>query len=102
MPLINTETNEDGNTLYDVRGLLLEYFLLSIKKMNMTGVFLQPSLDVSFEAAVTEVTMLTAVIADLVVSTVPLVPIATSERLNRLYRTFLLRSNGLYFVRHQI
>jgi len=76
--LISTETKEDGTTVYEMRGLLVEYFLLSIKKMNMTVLFLQPSLELSFEAGLREVTQLMAGIPDVVVGTVPLQPIMDS------------------------
>jgi hypothetical protein len=69
---------EDGTTVYEMRGLLIEYFLLSIKKMNVTVVFLQPSLDFSFEAAIREGTQLTSGISDVVVGIVPLLSIMDS------------------------
>jgi len=34
--ILITKETEDGNTVYDIRGLMIEYFLLSMKKMNMT------------------------------------------------------------------
>ena len=57
---------------------MFEYFLLSMKKTNMTAVFLQPSLDISFQAATTEATNLTAGIADVIVGILPLIPIVVS------------------------
>ena len=44
--------------MYEIRGLAVEYFLLSIRKMNLTFVFLETSLDISFEAVMTEATKL--------------------------------------------
>ena len=76
--LTSTKTKEDGTTVYDIRGLMVEFFLLSITKMNMTVVFLQPSLELSFEAIMREATQLTDGIADVVVGTVPLLPITVS------------------------
>ena len=78
MSLISKETKEDGTTVYDIRGLMVEYFLLSSKKMNMTVVFLEPSLDVSFEAGMAAATKLTCGIADVLVGMVPLLPIVVS------------------------
>jgi hypothetical protein len=52
--LISTEAKEDGTNVYGIRGLAVEYLSLSMKKMNMTVEFLQPSLDLSFEAVMTE------------------------------------------------
>jgi hypothetical protein len=75
---ISTETKKDGTILNEMRGLMFEYFLLSIKKMNMNVVFLQPSLELSFEVIMREALHLTAGIADIVVCTVPLLPLVVS------------------------
>ena len=74
------ETDEDGNTVYDVRGLTIEYFLLSMKKMNVTIEFLQPALDISFNAGLREASKLMTGIADVVVGIVPLLPIFSSGK----------------------
>jgi hypothetical protein len=76
--LTKTETEEDGNTVYDIRGLNVESFLLSIKKINMTVVFLQPSLNVSFDAAMKEATRLAGGIADVLVGIIPLLPVVVT------------------------
>ena len=78
MILIKKETEKDGNTVYEMGELMVEYFLLSIKKMNMTVVFLQPSLELSFGAVMTEATQLTAGIADVVVGIVPMLPLVVT------------------------
>jgi hypothetical protein len=75
---IRKEKKEDGTILYEMLGLLVEYFLLSIKKMNMPILFLQPSLNVSFEATMTEATQLKAGISDVVVGLVALLPMVDS------------------------
>jgi hypothetical protein len=59
----------------DIRGYLFEYFLLFMKKMNITVEFLQPSLDISFEAARREVSKLTSGTADVPVGIIPLVSV---------------------------
>jgi len=76
--LIGTETKEDGTTLYEMRGLIVEYFLLSVKKMNLTVVFLQPSVNLSFRTAATEAANLMAGISDILVGIIPLLPIVDS------------------------
>jgi hypothetical protein len=76
--LISTETKEDGTILYEIRGLMFECFLLSIKKMYTTVVFLQPSLKISFQAGMTDATKITAGIADVLVGVVPLVSLVVS------------------------
>ena len=48
--LIRNWVEEDGSMVYDILGFLVEYFLLSIKKMNITVVILPPSQRLSFEA----------------------------------------------------
>ena len=57
---------------------MVEYFQLSVRKMNLIVVFHQPSLNISFEAIVTEATALVAGIADCAVGLIPLVPIVVS------------------------
>jgi hypothetical protein len=57
--LFRKESEAVGKMSHDIGRLIFEYFLLSIKKMNMTVVFLQPSLDISFEAAMREASKLT-------------------------------------------
>jgi hypothetical protein len=76
--LISTETKEDGNTVYEIQGLMVEFFLLSIKKMNLTVVFLQPPVSVSFEAATPAAMEITDGITDVLVGTVPLLPLTVS------------------------
>ncbi|GFG36588.1 hypothetical protein Cfor_06393 [Coptotermes formosanus] len=73
--LINKDMTEDGSTVYEVRGVTLEYFLLSMKKMNMTVLFLPPSLDVSSESAMAEAIKLSTGMADVVVGIIPLSPV---------------------------
>jgi len=76
--LTRNETEEDGKTVYDIRGKMIEYFLLSMKKVNLTVVFLEPSLNISFKAAMTVASKLTSGIADVVVGMVPLLPIVVT------------------------
>ena len=81
--LISAETKEDSNTVYEIRGLIIEYFLLSVRKMNLTIVFLEPTLNPSIETVMREVTKLTAGMADVVVATVPLLPTVVSGMTER-------------------
>jgi len=76
--LIGKETKEDGNTMYEMRGLALEYFLLSVRKMNLTVVFLQPPLKVSAETVMAETAKLRSGIADVLVGIIPLLPMVVS------------------------
>jgi len=76
--LIKKETEEDGSTVYDMGGLMVEYFRHSMKKITITVVFLEPSLDISFEAGMAEATKLTPGISDVLVGIVPLLPIVVT------------------------
>ena len=73
--LIRKETEEDGKTVYVVRGAIVEYFLISMKKMNVTVEFLEPATDISFEAVMAAAAKLTSGTADVLVGFVPLVPV---------------------------
>jgi len=76
--LIGEETKEDGNRVYEMRWILVEIFLLYVKKMNMTVVFLQPSLELSFGAIMREATQLKEGISNVVVGMLPLLPVLVS------------------------
>jgi hypothetical protein len=76
--LIIAESKEDGNTVYEIRGLIVEYFLLSVRKMNLTVVFLHPTLNPSGMAVTTIGTKLMEGIADVAVGIIPFVPILVS------------------------
>jgi hypothetical protein len=65
--LISAEMKEDGNTVYEIGGLIVEYFLLSLCKMNLTVVFLQPTLNHSAQAVTTIGTKLMDAISDVLV-----------------------------------
>jgi hypothetical protein len=73
--LFGIESEADGKRVYDIRGLMVEYFLLSIKEMKTKAVVLQLSLDILFETGMTETTKLRADVADLLVGVVPLQPV---------------------------
>jgi len=76
--LIRKETKEDGNTVYDFRGTIVEYFLLAMKKMNVTVVFLEPATEISFDAGGEAASKLTSGTVDVLVGFVPLVPLVIS------------------------
>ena len=53
----------------------VELFRLTMKKMNTTVVFFQPSLNITFEAGMTVSSMLTSGKADVVVGMIPYLPV---------------------------
>jgi len=76
--LIRKEIKEEGNTVYDIRGVNVEYFLLAMKKMNVTVVFLEPAMEISFAAGGEAASKLTSGTVDVLVGFVPLVPLVIS------------------------
>jgi len=76
--LIRKENEEDGNTVYDIRGSIIEYLLISMEKMNVTVLFLEPGTDISSDAGVAAASKLTSGTADVLVGFVPLVPLVIS------------------------
>jgi hypothetical protein len=76
--LISAETKEDCNNMYEKRGLIAEFFLLSVSKMNLTVVFLETTLNPRGQAVISEGTKLMDGIADVLVGIITLVPLAVS------------------------
>jgi hypothetical protein len=79
--LIKNHTQQDGSTVYEVRGLSVEYFLLSMKKMNMTVAFLPPLLDMSSESSWKAVDSLVNGSSDVIVGSVPMLPIVVTDEI---------------------
>jgi hypothetical protein len=72
--LIENHTKTDVSTVYDVRGLSVQYILVSINKMNMTAVFHPPSLKLSLYTVITEVNTLISRQSDIIIGMVPMLP----------------------------
>jgi hypothetical protein len=72
--LTDNHTKTDGNIVYDVRGFSVEYILISINKMNMTAVFLPPSIELSLDAAFEQVGNIMSRQSDVLIGMVPLLP----------------------------
>lgn len=72
--LIENHTKTDGGKVYDIRGLSVEYILISINKMNMTAMFLPPSLELSLDAGVKEMSNIISRQSDILIGMLPLLP----------------------------
>ncbi|PNF20715.1 hypothetical protein B7P43_G17653 [Cryptotermes secundus] len=73
--LTENHTITDGGELYDVRGFSVEYILIAINKMNLSAVFLPPSLELSLDAAVAGLSNLMSRQSDILIGMVPLLPV---------------------------
>ncbi|XP_033610108.1 uncharacterized protein LOC117282849 [Cryptotermes secundus] len=74
--LTHNHTQEDGSVVYNVRGLLVEAFLISIRKMNLTGVFLRPEMEHSPKSFVRGFANQMDGLSDILIGLVPILPIA--------------------------
>jgi hypothetical protein len=77
--LLANYTTADGTAVYDVRGFSVEFIRLSMDKMNAIALFLKPSLDISFEASYREVSNLMSRQSDILVGTLPLMPVVITS-----------------------
>jgi hypothetical protein len=68
-------TPNDGSTAYKLTGLSEEILQLVCQKMNLTTVFLVPSLNIEMDSFVKEVTELDEGLSDVLNGTVPLLPL---------------------------
>jgi hypothetical protein len=77
-PFISVKSNyttEDGSILYDVTGAFVEYFLIPIKKMNLSAKFLSPVTDPSPDTFMDILTSLIEGFSDIVIGFVPVFPV---------------------------
>jgi hypothetical protein len=75
--ITDNHTQEDGSIVYNVRGLLVESFLISIRQMNLSGVFLRPEMEHSPKSFVRGFTNQIMGLSDILIGLVPILPIAT-------------------------
>jgi hypothetical protein len=71
-------TDSDGNVVYKLGGLTVHNLLLAVDKMNVTVVFLKPSLGNSLQEVLHVSGNLAARRSDIVIGTVPLLPVFLS------------------------
>jgi hypothetical protein len=72
--IIDNHTREDGSTVYNVRGLLVESFLISITKMNLSAVFLPPEMEHSPNSFITPLADQMNGLSDILIGLVPILP----------------------------
>ena len=72
--LTGNSTDSDGNVVYKLGGLAVQNLLLAVDKMNVTVVFLKPSLKIAMDEAAHEATNLANRICDITIGTMPLLP----------------------------
>jgi len=77
--LTGNSTDGDGNVMYKLGGLAVQNLLLAVDKMNVTVVFLKPSLKLEIEKALYESRNLAKRKSDIVIGTMPLLPVYLSS-----------------------
>jgi hypothetical protein len=75
--ITDNHTQKDGTIVYDVRGLLVEAFLISITRMNLSVVFLRPEMEHSPDSFVRGYANQMNGLSDVLIGLVPILPIAT-------------------------
>jgi hypothetical protein len=73
--LMGNSTDSDGNVVYKLGGLAIQNLLLAVDKMNVTVVFLKPSLKLAIQEALNEIINLAERKSDIVIGTMPLIPV---------------------------
>jgi hypothetical protein len=76
--LTGNSTDSDGNVVYNLGGLAVQNMLLAADNMNVTLVFLKPSLRLAAEEAGIEAGNLINRKSDIVIGTMPLLPFVTT------------------------
>jgi hypothetical protein len=82
-------TQKDGTSAYKVRGLLVEFILISIQRMNLTPVFLPTEASLSVDEYTREITNVMEGLPDISVGVIPIAPFYDTSRV-RLYNSLLL------------
>jgi hypothetical protein len=77
--LTGNSTDRDGNVVYKLGGLAAHNLLLAVGKMNVTAVFLKPSVRVAMEEILNEAGNLAARRSDIVIGSLPLLPVYLSS-----------------------
>jgi hypothetical protein len=72
--LTDMYTQKDGTSAYKVQGLLVEFILISIQKMNLTPVFLPTETSLSIDVYTREITNVMEGVADISVGVIPIAP----------------------------
>jgi hypothetical protein len=73
--VISSDKTQDGNIVYDVAGAYVEYFLITVEKMNLSVKFLPPKTDPSPGAFIDLLTDQIDGLSDIIIGFVPVFPI---------------------------
>ena len=76
--LMGNSTDSDGNVVYKLGGLAVQNLLLAVGKMNVTAVFMKPSLKVALEEATYELSNFMLMKSEILIGTMPLLPLYLS------------------------
>ncbi|KAJ4428427.1 hypothetical protein ANN_24464 [Periplaneta americana] len=70
--LIKNETLEDGSTVFEIGGVPAEMLILLAQKMNMTVIFIPPTLTMDVEPIITVFNEVMSGMSDILIGTLPL------------------------------
>jgi hypothetical protein len=73
--LKNSHKTQDGSILYDVAGTFVEYFLVTVEKMNLSVKFLSPKMDATPDAFMDVLADQIDGLSDIIIGFLPLAPI---------------------------
>jgi hypothetical protein len=74
--ITHNHTQEGGNIVYNVRGLLVENFLVSMAKMNISVAFLAPEVEISIASFMKALGDQVEGLSDILIGFVPILPMA--------------------------
>jgi hypothetical protein len=72
--ITENHTQEDGSIVYNVGGLLVENFIVSLTKMNFSVTFLSPEVDVSIASFMKAIDDQVGGLSDILIGFVPILP----------------------------
>jgi hypothetical protein len=79
--LAGNYTGKDGETRYNVRGYVVEFFLLTAEKMNLTVNFLPPAFGSSLTIYFSELNIVLDGLSDIAIGVIPLAPFSLNPGL---------------------
>jgi len=77
--MIENSTQYDGSTAYKVTGLTVEILKLVCERINLTAVFLPPSLNIELDSAIKRFVELEEGLSDVLIGTIALLPIVVTS-----------------------
>ena len=77
--MTENSTQYDGSTAYKITGLTVEILKLICEKINLTALFLPPSLNLELDSGAKQLVELEEDLSDVLIGTVPLLPLVVTS-----------------------